>query len=98
MSAPRRRAVDGIVPVRSDRWSYQEAVKLAQRAKRWDQHPTRAEPPIALAPGVEPVWDEGEVTLTAGVIRFSNQKTRALAYMVLVTTDLDLSARWIVTP
>lgn len=90
------RGVDVIVPLRSDRRSYQEAVKLAQRADRWDAHPTRPDQQIAFVRGVEPVWDECQVTLNAGVIRFYNQKKQALDDIVLVTTDRSLNARWIV--
>jgi hypothetical protein len=92
----RRRAVDVIIPLRSDMLSYQAAVALAEMAKKWDPHPTRSDQQIALVEGVEHVWDECEVTLNACVIRFYNKKKQRLEYIVLVTTDLSLSARWIV--
>jgi hypothetical protein len=93
----RRREVDVIVPLRSDMHSYQAAVKLAERANQWQPHPTRSEQQIAFVPGVEHVWDECQVRLNACVIRFYNKKKRALDYIVLVTTDLSMSGRWIVT-
>jgi hypothetical protein len=92
----RTRTVDVIIPLRSDMLSYQEAVKLATRAKKWDPHPTRPDQQIAFVRGVEHVWDECQVTLNACVIRFFNKKQQALDYIVLVTTDLRLTARWIV--
>ena len=42
------------------------------------------------------MWDECDVALNACVIRFFNEKKRAIDYIVLVTTDLGLNARWIV--
>lgn len=92
----RRRQVDVIVPSRYDMLSYQEAGKLAERANRWDQHLTRSGRQIAFVPSVEHVWDECDVTLNACVIRFYNNHKQAFDYIVLVTTDLSLSARWIV--
>jgi hypothetical protein len=88
--------VDVIVPLRSDMVSYQEAARMAQRAGRWDAHPSRPEQQIAFVRGVEHVWDECHVTLNACVIRFYNKRKQALDYIVLVTTDSNLSARWIV--
>lgn len=91
----RQQAVDVIVPLRHDMLSYQEAV-LAEVARRWPAHPTRPDQQIAGVRGVEPVWDECHVTLNACVIRVYNQKQQALDDIVLVTTDLSLSAVWIV--
>jgi hypothetical protein len=88
--------VDVLVPLRSDMLSYAEAVKLAQMAGRWEPHPTRREQQLALVRSVEHVWDECGVELNACVIRFFNKKKQALDYIVLVTTDLSLSAPWIV--
>lgn len=92
----RERGVDVIVPLRHGMLSYEEAVKLAQMAGRWAPHPTRANQQIAFVSGVEHVWDECEVPLNACVIRFYNEKKQALDYIVLVTTDLSLPAKWIV--
>ena len=92
----RDRSVDVIVPLRHGMLSYEEAVKLAQMANQWQPHPTRKKQQIAFVSGVEHVWDECEVPLNACVIRFFNEKKQALDYIVLVTTDLSLSAKWIV--
>ena len=92
----RERAVDVIVPLRHAMLSYEEAVKLAQMADQWQPHPTRKEQQIAFVSGVEHVWDKCEVALNACVIRFFNEKKQALDYIVLVTTDLSLNAKWIV--
>lgn len=92
----RERAVDLIVPLRHGMHSYEEAVKLAEIADQWQPHPTRIGQQIAFVSGVEHVWDECEVALNACVIRFFNEKKKALDYIVLVTTDLGLNAKWIV--
>jgi hypothetical protein len=95
-SLKRDRGVDVLVPLRHGMLSYEEAVKLAQMAKQWVPHPTRQEQQIAFVRGVEHVWDECEVPLNACVIRFFQEQKQALDYIVLVTTDLSLSAKWIV--
>jgi len=92
----RKRGVDVIVPLRRDMLSYEEAVKLAQMAGKWQRHPTRPHQQIAFVAGVDHMWDECDVALNACVIRFFNEKKRAIDYIVLVTTDLGLNARWIV--
>jgi Transposase DDE domain len=92
----REREVDVIVPLRHAMLSYEEAVKLAQMADQWHPHPTREQQQIAFVSGVEYVWEECEVALNACVIRFFNEKKQALDYLVLVTTDLSLKAKWIV--
>jgi hypothetical protein len=91
-----RRKVSVVVPLRSDMLSYAEAVKLAQMAGQWEPHPTRPSQQIAFVGRVEHVWDECDVELNACVIRFFNQKKKALDYIVLVTSDLSLNAVWIV--
>lgn len=88
--------VDVIVPLRHEMLSYEEAAKLATLAQQWQPHPRRANQQIAFVRGVEHVWDECKVPLNACVIRFFNEKKKALDYIVLVTTDLSLSAKWIV--
>jgi hypothetical protein len=88
--------VDVIVPLRSDMSSYEEAVKLAEMAGQWRPHPTRSAQQIAFVSKVEHVWNECDAALNACVIRFFNEKKRAIDHIVLVTTDLDLSAEWIV--
>ena len=91
-----QRGVDVIVPLRRDMWSYEEGVKLAEMAGKWQPHPTRPDQQIAFVAGVDYIWDECEVALNACVIRFFNEKKRAMDYIVLVTTDLGLNAKWIV--
>ena len=46
--------------------------------------------------GVEHMWAECEVPLNACVIRFWNKKKKRTDHIILVTTDLSLSAPWIV--
>jgi len=92
----RDRGVEVIVPLRHGMQSYEEAVKLAQMANQWQPHPTRAGQQIAFVRGVEHVWDECEAALNACVIRFYNEKKQALDYIVLVSSDLSLNAKWIV--
>lgn len=91
-----RRRVDVIVPLKASMLACQEAVSLAQMAGRWQGHPSRAEQQIALVRGVEHVWDACQVKLDAAVIRFFNPKKHRQEYFVLVTTDLSLSAQWVV--
>jgi len=92
----RDRGVNVIVPLRQGMLSYEEAVKLAQMGGRWEPHPTRENQQIAFVGGVEHVWEECEVALNACVIRFFNEKKQALDYIVLVTSDQSLKAKWIV--
>lgn len=92
----RERRVDSIVPLKANMHAYTEAVALATKAAQWVPHPTRADQQIAFVAGVDHVWDTCEVALNACVIRFFNKKKKALDYIVLVTTDLTLSASWIV--
>src|SRR5256884_9035232 len=42
------------------------------------------------------MWAECEVPLNACVIRFWHKKKKRIDHIVLVTTDLELSASWIV--
>jgi hypothetical protein len=91
-----QRGVDVIVPLRHDMSSYEEAVKLAELAGEWQKHPSRPAQQIAFVRGVEHVWNECEAPLNACVVRFFNEKKRTIDHIVLVTTDLRLSARWII--
>ena len=59
-------------------------------------HPSRAEQHIAWVRGVEHMWPECHVPLNACVIRFWNKKKKRTDHIVLVTTDQELSASWIV--
>src|SRR5256714_6004640 len=92
----RQRRVDVIMPLKANMLATQEAMQLAAMADRWESHPSRAEQSIALVRGVEPMWAECEVPLNACVIRFWHQKKKRNQYIVLVTTDLSLSAPWTV--
>jgi hypothetical protein len=92
----RKRQVDVIMPLRANMLATQEAIQLAEMADTWQAHPSRAEQRIALVRGVEHMWAECHVPLNAGVIRFWNKKKTCHEHIVLVTTDLHLSAPWIV--
>src|SRR5499426_485469 len=92
----RQRRVDVIMPLKANMLATQEAIQLADMADRWESHPSRAAQSIALVRSVEHMWAECEVPLNACVIRFWHQKKRRNHYIVLVTTDLSLSAPWIV--
>src|SRR5205823_2468239 len=92
----RERGVDVIFPLKSNMDSCGEAIRLAELAGQWQAHPTRAGQQIALVKGVEHVWEKCEVELNACVIRFYHEKKGKIDYIVLVTTDLSLSAVWIV--
>jgi len=92
----RQRRVDVIIPLKANMLATQEAVHLAAMADTWQTHPTRPEQTIALVRGVEHMWAECEVPLNACVIRFWNKKKKRTDHIILVTTDLSLSAHWIV--
>jgi hypothetical protein len=74
----------------------QEAIQLAAMADKWQPHPARAAQTIALVRGVEHMWTECAVPLNACVIRFWNTKKKRTDHLVLVTTDRELNAPWIV--
>ena len=92
----RQRRVDVIMPRKANMLATQEAMQLAAMADRWESHPSRAAQRIALVRGVEHRWAECKVPLNACVIRFWHQKKKRTDHIVLVTTDLSLSAPWIV--
>jgi hypothetical protein len=92
----RQRQVDVIVPLKANMLATQEARQLAEMVDKWQAHPSRADQRIALVRGVEHMWAECTVPLNACVIRFWNKKKKRTDHIVLVTTDLGLSAPWIV--
>lgn len=92
----RERKVDAIIPLKSNMHAYGEAVAIAEMEGKWQRHPSRREQQIAFVGGVDHVWDECDVPLNACVIRFYNRRQRATDYIVLVTSDLKLTAEWIV--
>jgi hypothetical protein len=92
----RRRQVDVILPLKANMRATQEAIQLAEMADQGAAHPARAEQHIAFVCGVEHMWNECEVPLNACVIRFWNKKKKRTDHIVLVTSDLELSASWIV--
>jgi len=92
----RQRRVDVIIPLKANMLATQEAIALAEMADQWQAHPTRGEQRIALVRGVEHMWTECAVPLNACVIRFWNKKKKRTDHIVLVTTDLELNAPWMV--
>ncbi|MCA1617652.1 MAG: transposase, partial [Acidobacteria bacterium] len=92
----RERKVDAILPLKSNMHAYHEAVAIAEMEQQWQAHPSRPAQQIALVRSVDPVWDECDVPLNACVIRFYNRRKHATDYIVLVTTDMKLTAEWIV--
>jgi hypothetical protein len=92
----RTRRVDVITPLKANMLATQEAIQLAEMAAKWEAHPSRADQRIAWVHGVEHMWAECEVPLNACVMRFWNKKKKGIDHIVLVTTDLSLSAAWIV--
>jgi len=92
----RQRQVDVIMPLKANMLATQEAIQLAEMANEWQAHPSRTAQSIALVRGVEHLWTECEVPLNACVIRFWNTKKKRTDHLVLVTTDQELSAPWIV--
>ena len=92
----RTRKVDVIIPLKANMLAAQEAIQLAEMAAKWEAHPSRAEQCIAWGHGVEHMWPECHVPLNACVIRFWHKKKKRIDHIVLVTTDQELSAAWIV--
>jgi hypothetical protein len=90
------RQVDVIIPLKANMLATQEAIALAELADKWDAHPSRAEQTIAWVRGVEHMWPECHVPLNACVVRFWNKKKKRIDHIVLVTTDRELSASWMV--
>jgi hypothetical protein len=92
----RRRQVDVIIPLKANMLATQEAIQLAEMADQWAPHPSRVDQHIAFVRGVEHRWTACAVPLNACVIRFWNTKKNRTDHIVLVTSDLELSASWIV--
>ena len=74
----------------------QEAIQLAEMADEWAAHPSRTDQRIAWVHGIEHMWTECDVPLNACVIRYWNKKKKRTDPIVLVTTDRQLNASWIV--
>ena len=92
----RKRGVDVIMPLKANMLATQEAIQLAELADTWAVHPSRADQRIAWVHGIEHRWTACEVPLNACVIRFWNKKKKRTDHIVLVTTDLELNAPWMV--
>jgi len=92
----RTRQVDGIMPLKAKMLATQEAIQLAEMADTWAVHPSRADQHIAWVRGIEHMWPECHVPLNACGMRFWNKKKTRTDHIVLVTTDQELSASWIV--
>lgn len=91
-----QRQVDVIVPIKSTMLSYQEAVQLAKLQGKWQSHPSRKQQQIAFVQGVDHVWEGCRAPLNACVIRYWHEKKKQEDYIVLVTTDMSLDAKWII--
>ena len=83
-------------PLKAHRLSYQEAGQLAELQETWQPQPSRDRQPIAFVKEVEPLWDACQVPLNACVIRYWHRTKKAMAHIVLVTTDTRLNGPWIV--
>jgi hypothetical protein len=94
LKRPRKVAV--IRPLKANMLATQEAMQLAALADRWDAQPSRAAPRMAWGRGVEQMWPECHGPLNAWVMRFWHTKQKRTDHSVLVTTDQELSASWIV--
>jgi hypothetical protein len=94
----RQRQVDVIIPLKANMLATQEARQLAEMADKGQPHPARADQTIALGRGVEHLWTECAVPLNAWVLRFWHTKKKCLDHIVLITTELKLSAPWSVRP
>ncbi len=84
------------MPRTANRLATQAARQWAEMGDPWQAPPSRAAQRRALVRGVEPRWAEWAVPRPACERRFWNKKTKRPAPRVCVTTDLGLSAPWIV--
>jgi hypothetical protein len=85
-----------IMPLKATMLATQEAIQLAEMADEWAAHPSRTDQRIAWVHGIEHMWTECDVPLNACVIRYWNKKKKRTDHIVLVTTDRQLNASWIV--
>ena len=92
----RQRQVDVIIPLTANMLATPEAIQLAEMTNKWQPHPARADQPLALVRGVEQMWTEWAVPLHACVMRLWHTKQKCTDHSVLISTDLKLSAPWIV--
>jgi hypothetical protein len=92
----RQRRVDVSMPLKAHMRATPEAIPRAALADRGESQPSRAEQSMALVRGVEPMGAECEGPLNACGIRCWTQKQKRTKYIVLVTTELSLSAPWTV--
>jgi hypothetical protein len=90
----RKRRGDVIMPLKASMLATQEAMQLAEMADKWASHPARDAQRIALVRNVAHMWAECAGPLNACVMRFWNTQKKRREYIVLVTTDLRLSASW----
>ena len=84
------------MPLKANMLATQEAIQLAEMADEWAAHPSRTDQRIAWVHGIEHMWTECDVPLNACVIRYWNKKKKRTDHIVLVTTDRQLNASWIV--
>jgi hypothetical protein len=92
----RKRRIDVITPLKSNMLAAQEAIQLAERANKWEAHPSRSNQHSAWVQSIEHMWAECEVPLNAWVIRFGHKKKKRTDHIVLGTTDLARNASWMV--
>lgn len=90
------RQVAVIIPLKAKMLATREAMALADLADTWDAHPSRAAQTIAWGRGVEHRGPACHVPRNAWVMRCWHTKKKRIEHSVLVTTDLELSASWIV--
>jgi hypothetical protein len=90
------RRVEVIIPLSATMVATQEARHRAEMADTWQTPPTRPEQTLARVRGVAHRWAECAVPLHACVMRVWQKKNTRTAHSILVTTDLSLSAPWIV--
>jgi hypothetical protein len=91
------RKADAIHPLRANMAATIDAIAVAEMEKKWPPHPTRAQQHIAFVAGVDEMWEECQVRLHACVIKYYEKKGKEYKHIVLVTTDVSLSAKWIVS-
>jgi len=81
--------VDVFIPAKKSMNIYKEAVKIAMKEDKWENHPTRDKQEISLVRDVEIFWDKLSpgIKMHSAVVREKDVKTGEYLYFVFLTTQ-----------
>ncbi len=93
----REKGVNIYVPLKRNMWAYQEAINIAISENRWNAHPNkhRAEQKMAFVPQLTS-WDSANIKNDVPINACVVWDCISDKYMVLVTTDMNATAKDIV--